>query len=172
MKDSTGVEWYTIAQAALAVDRKRRTIERWLDNGMPSQRVRGVRYISERDLFARLRLILATEPEVKTRHERPAGKIAVPALPPREGAHAQVIDVAGNIVREGEIYDWSDVERIAEPTFGSHPAAIVQCTSRLAILRLWFVDDASPTSLRFPDDFHEIRVTRRSEDGESDDAPV
>lgn len=60
----------TIAEAARAVGRSRRTVERWLDTGLPAQRVRGTRYMRESDLFARLRLILMTEPEVKTRRER------------------------------------------------------------------------------------------------------
>ena len=70
MRDSAGNPWYTIAEAAKQVKRSRRTIERWLDAGLPHQRVRGTRYIREADLFARLRLILLTEPEVKTRREK------------------------------------------------------------------------------------------------------
>lgn len=70
MRDSHGQEWFTIAEAAREVERSRRTVERWLDNGLPFQRVRGTRYVRSADLFARLRLILTTEPEVKTRRER------------------------------------------------------------------------------------------------------
>lgn len=70
MRDSAGDNWLTIAEAAVAVKRDRRTVERWLDKGLPAQRVRGTRYIREADLFARLRLILLTEPEVKTRREK------------------------------------------------------------------------------------------------------
>lgn len=70
VRDSAGMEWFTIAEAAREVERSRRTVERWLDKGLPSQRVRGARYVRAIDLFARLRLILMTEPEVKTRHER------------------------------------------------------------------------------------------------------
>lgn len=69
MRDSAGDDWHTIAEAAKRVRRSRRTIERWLDAGLPHQRVRGTRYIRDADLFARLRLILLTEPEVKTRRE-------------------------------------------------------------------------------------------------------
>lgn len=69
MRVSSGEDWFTIAEAARAVGRSRRTVERWLDNGLPFQRVRGTRYVRGTDLFARLRLILVTEPEVKTRRE-------------------------------------------------------------------------------------------------------
>lgn len=70
MKDSNGDEWLTITEAAEKVRRSRMTIHRWLDTGLPHQRVRGTRYIREADLFARLRLILMTEPEIKTRRKR------------------------------------------------------------------------------------------------------
>lgn len=70
MRDSQGVTWYTIAEAAVEVRRSRDTIERWLRTGLPAQRVRGTRYIRDDDLFARLRLILVTEPEAKTRREK------------------------------------------------------------------------------------------------------
>lgn len=70
MRDSAGENWLTIAEAVKSVRRSRRTIERWLATGLPSQRVRGTRYMRETDLFARLRLILMTEPETKTRHEK------------------------------------------------------------------------------------------------------
>ena len=70
MRDSSGEQWYTIAEAAIEVRRSRDTIERWLRTGLPAQRVRGTRYIRETELFARLRLILLTEPEVKTRREK------------------------------------------------------------------------------------------------------
>ena len=69
MPSSSRSDWLTVAEAAREVGRSRRTVERWLDRGLPSQRVRGVRYIRSSDLFARLRLILMTEPETKTRHE-------------------------------------------------------------------------------------------------------
>ena len=72
MPTSSQADWLTIAEAARAVRRSRRTVERWLDTGLPSQRVRGIRYIRTDDLFARLRLILMTEPEVKTRRENRA----------------------------------------------------------------------------------------------------
>lgn len=62
-------EWLTVAGAAREVGRSRRTVERWLEQGLPYQRVRGHRYVRSSDLFARLRLILETEPEVKTRRE-------------------------------------------------------------------------------------------------------
>jgi hypothetical protein len=70
LRDSSGEEWFTIAEAAAEVQRSRDTVERWLRNGLASQRVRGARYIRAADLFARLRLILITEPESKTRRER------------------------------------------------------------------------------------------------------
>lgn len=70
MRDSAGQNWFTIAEAAREVGRSRRTVERWLSTGLQMQRVRGVRYVREEDLFARLRLILMTEPEVKTRREQ------------------------------------------------------------------------------------------------------
>jgi hypothetical protein len=69
LRDSSGEEWFTIAEAAAEVQRSRDTVERWLRNGLASQRVRGARYIRSTDLFARLRLILITEPESKTRRE-------------------------------------------------------------------------------------------------------
>lgn len=69
VRDSAGQEWFTIAEAAREVDRSRRTLERWVATGLPIQRVRNVRYVSADDLFARLRLILLTEPESKTRRE-------------------------------------------------------------------------------------------------------
>lgn len=70
MLDSSGEVWLTIAEASRSVKRSRRTVERWLVMGLPYQRVRGTRYITESDLFARLRLILLTEPETKTRREK------------------------------------------------------------------------------------------------------
>jgi excisionase family DNA binding protein len=78
MRDSSGDDWYTIAEAARAVKRSRRTVERWLQTGLPTQRVRGTRYILSKDLFARLRLILMTEPEVKTRRETQKSDVAPP----------------------------------------------------------------------------------------------
>lgn len=69
MRDSSGADWYTVDEAVVAVRRSKRTIRRWLASGLTSQTVRGVRYIHGDDLFARLRLILITEPETKTRHE-------------------------------------------------------------------------------------------------------
>lgn len=70
MRDSSGETWLTIAEAAVAARRSRDTIERWLRTGLESQKVRGTRYIRQTDLFARLRLILTTEPETKTRREK------------------------------------------------------------------------------------------------------
>lgn len=62
-------EWLTIAEAAREVRRSRRTVERWLVDGLPCVRVLGVRYVHRDVLFARLRAILVAEPEVKTRRE-------------------------------------------------------------------------------------------------------
>lgn len=69
MRDSSGDDWLTVGEAALAVRRSKRTVQRWLNSGLASQTVRGVRYIRGDDLFSRLRAILLAEPEVKTRHE-------------------------------------------------------------------------------------------------------
>jgi phage terminase Nu1 subunit (DNA packaging protein) len=69
MRNSLPSDWVTVADAAQEVQRSRRTLERWIRTGLPIQRVRGVRYIKTYDLYARLRLILTTEPEVKTRRE-------------------------------------------------------------------------------------------------------
>ncbi len=57
----------TIAQAARRVGRSRDTVERWLRDGLPAQRVMGRRWISVDDLLAHYRKILAAEPELKTR---------------------------------------------------------------------------------------------------------
>jgi excisionase family DNA binding protein len=69
VRDSSGEEWFTIAEAAREVRRSRDSVERWLAAGLPFQRVRGTRYIRSTDLFAWLRRILAAEPETKTRYE-------------------------------------------------------------------------------------------------------
>lgn len=57
----------TIAQSAIRVGRSRDTIERWLRDGLPAQRVLGRRYINTSDLLAHYRKILEAEPELRTR---------------------------------------------------------------------------------------------------------
>jgi hypothetical protein len=162
MRDSSGEQWFTLTQAAVAVRRSRRSVRRWVDTGMPAQRVRGVIYIQETDLFARLRLILMTEPEVKTRHERPA--LSAVRMPPRNGTHLRVIDHDGNIVREGEAYDWSEMEAVP----GGLPYNMVP---RRATYRVWFVTDTGPSQFA-PHEYREIIVTRRVADEKSDVTPM
>jgi hypothetical protein len=160
MRDSSGEQWFTLTQAAVAVRRSRRSVRRWVDTGMPAQRVRGVIYIQETDLFARLRLILMTEPEVKTRHELPA--LSKVRMPPRNGTHLRVIDHDGNVVREGEAYDWSEMEA---------PDQSPYMVPQRATYRMWFVTDPRPVQFA-PHEYSEIIVTRRVADEKSDVTPM
>lgn len=70
VRDRFGVEWVTVTEATRQVYRSRRTIERWIVAGLPTQTIRGIRYVPIPALFDRLRAILTAEPESKTRRER------------------------------------------------------------------------------------------------------
>lgn len=59
MRDSQGERWLTITQAISETGMSRTTIKGWLNDGVPSQLIRGRRWIPETQLFARLRLSLS-----------------------------------------------------------------------------------------------------------------
>lgn len=66
MRDAQGIRWLTVREAVTETGMSRPTIMAWIADGLPSQMIRGKRYVPEPELFARLRRSLA-EPRVMTR---------------------------------------------------------------------------------------------------------
>lgn len=66
MRDSQGVRWLSIREATAETGMARSTIMGWVANGLPSQLVRGKRYVREPELFATFRASLGV-PRIKTR---------------------------------------------------------------------------------------------------------
>jgi excisionase family DNA binding protein len=67
MIDRSGVRWLTVREAATETGMSRPTIMAWISAGLPSQMIRGRRWVPEPELFSRLRASLSENPRVKTR---------------------------------------------------------------------------------------------------------
>jgi len=69
MRDNNGIRWLTVKEAVSETGMSLRTVREWIAGGLPTQLVRGRRWLREPELFAKLRASLSENQRVKTRFQ-------------------------------------------------------------------------------------------------------